>query len=1236
MTVRKTATKAAGGRPPAAERPLTDQQQAAMRTGVSIGLSAGAGCGKTSVLTRRFLSHLSPGTEAFELSQLVAITFTERAAREMRNRIRKECRSRLQNCPDDEVDHWLGLTRQLDTARVSTIHSFCASLLRANAVEAGLDPKFALFDEVAGSAFLRARIDEALQQRLAARDADAGTLVYEYDLNGTREILERLIAERYRLDFDHWRGQTAERLVQHWQKHWEQTAIPELMNDLQKSATAVSVIKLLQEHVPSHPVMQERRRILLDVLPRLAESNDPRASLELLRENALVQGGGAASAWPDPAAYNAVKDGLTELRNAIRKLLDNWDWNPVHARTAAEVGLAALRLVESIGTDYDRHKRAQAALDFDDLLLGARDLLRNHPAVRRRAAAGIGLLMVDEFQDTDPIQAEIVELLCGDDLLHGKLFLVGDVKQSIYRFRRADPAVFRRLRERLPEAGRLPLTTNFRSQPAILNFVNALFDGELGNDYEPLKAPAEPEKLTPKGPPIEFLFSSPDQNAGANEGESENADAAPAAKVKETVVDRRRREAEWIARRLKTILTDGVPRISEADAATDKPVLRTARCRDVVILFRAMTAVREYEEALRRHGLKYYVVGGQAFYAQQEVFDLVNLCRCLDDPDDEVALVGVLRSPFFSLSDDAVFALAEHVDLPNFAAPVRISLFARLRQPPPTWLSDEQRERVAFAGQVLSELRSQKDRLPLARLLTLAVDRTGYDAALLTEFLGERKLANLRKLIDLARQFDQSGLFTLADFVDQLQDAVGEETKESLAALHPESSDVIRLMSIHQSKGLEFPIVVIADMDRRSIDRAPSARFDLELGPLVGLRDKFDEPRDNLGMRLYQLRERAESLAETQRLLYVATTRAADWLILSANLTQAGKVSHPWLKLLSQRFDLQTGQPRTAPTHEGLSVLVKYADCLPKIAVHHSIPDLPHEKSPHAPRRVPLGKLREAVLAAEPAPPPAMLAEIPVDRMARVRFSVSDLEQADAALRGTESAPAEAAAGELDDVPRPSAMDSSDSILLGTLVHTVLEHAEYGATADIRQSQLDRASVAAGLEPGGRIHALAADCLAAFFASPACRELGMAAQVHREIEFLLAWPLVFATPASVATGAFLPAGSGESGGRHAAAPRLISGTLDCLAQTAEGAWVVIDYKTSRVSSDKADADFLAEYDMQLAIYALAVRAWLGQWPDRVELALLRDAARRVPFDAAAADWTSILSRIDAAMTSIIA
>src|SRR5262249_55056042 len=407
------------------------------------------------------------------------------------------------------------------------------------------------------------------------------------------------------------------------------------------------------------------------------------------------------------------------------------------------------------------------------------------------------------------IQNEIVRMLCGAGLLTGKLFVVGDAKQSIYRFRRAEPRVFHDLRESLPAAGRLPLSINFRSQPEILRFVNAVFDGALGPEYEPLEAVGT--QLSPK-PSIEFLLSAPSGD------DPDEDDLAPG---------RRRREGEWIASRLTQLLRDGVERVRERDAATGTLQLRAVRPKDIVILFRAMTDVRHYEEALRRHGLDYYVVGGRAFFAQQEVFDVVNMCRFLDDVDDEAALVGVLRSPFFSLSDDAIYALGPHpasaLEVPRPPpAPGALKLRAR----PPAHLSEGDQSRIRFAGDVLGELYEWKDRLPIARLLNLVIDRTGYDAALLTEFLGVRKLANLRKLIDMARQFDQSGLFTLGDFVDQLRDSVAAETHEALAATHPESSDVIRLMSIHQSKGLEFPVVVLADMDRPSNSQLPPARFD--------------------------------------------------------------------------------------------------------------------------------------------------------------------------------------------------------------------------------------------------------------------------------------------------------------------------------------------------------------------------------------------------------------------------
>ncbi|MFN0053924.1 MAG: UvrD-helicase domain-containing protein [Planctomycetales bacterium] len=1191
--------------------PLTAQQrQAIEERGVSIALSAGAGCGKTFVLTRRFLSDLEPGPNAIDFSQLVAITFTERAAREMRERIRKECRRRLDEAPPGEVDAWLTIVRQLDAARVSTIHSFCGSLLRMHAVEAGLDPRFKLLDETTSGSLLRRAVREGLHALLAGQDVDSHDLVVEFGMERVRSLLESLVLERYRIEFSAWRDKSAEELSAAWERLWRDEVAPQLLQRFLESATVQRVTEILREQVPDHPVMQERRLALLEALEELPLSSSPEAVLETILSQARVQGGGSAKVWSSPDVYDVIKTSFEALRKQVDRLLEQWRYAAEDLLPAAEMGMRLLRVLEQVGGTYDEQKRASGWLDFDDLLLGARNLLRDHDHVRRQVSSGIRLLLVDEFQDTDPIQSDLVKLLCGKALLNGKLFVVGDVKQSIYRFRRAEPQVFRKLRESIPPEGRLPLTMNFRSQPAILSFVNALFEGALGDTYEPLQPSCR--QISPE-PCIEFLWAT-----GASEAPVDSADEGDVATGRESVEIRRRREADWIARRLKQLVEDQEPRVRYRDSATGADSLRRLELKDIVILFRAMTDVRHYEAALRERGLDYYVVGGGAFFAQQEVFDVVNLCRTLDDPDDEVALVGVLRSPFFSLSDDALLALARQGGEGEANSPDRATLFETLVQSveevgkgPLCALSNEQRQRVSFAGQVLGDLHNRKDRLPLATLLTQAIERTGYDAALLTEFLGVRKLANLRKLIDQARSFDQTGLFTLADFVDRLQESVGEEIRESLAATHPESSNVIRLMSIHQSKGLEFPLVVIADMDRQGQERTPAARLDPVLGPLVALPEKFGQKRENLGLKLLRLQEQEESLAETRRLLYVATTRAADHLILSANLKNPGEVSHPWMALLAERFDLLTGQPRP-------ETLARHGAKLPDVRVHHAAPDVPPE--PPGARRggLPLSQFRALLESADAAPLPASLQPLPTFVPVHARLSVSEIRQRDAQRH--QRTPlvldeSDEARSPLDDPDEESlVIKGSAARLLGDIVHLVLERVELARPGDVPQLVARASAGFANVSPEVTREAVA--CVETFFGSPLAAEMAGARHCAREIEFCLPWTLKSAA-------------AGERG----APPRVrtITGKLDVLLQGADGNWSVVDYKTGRLPPGNGPQAMLLDYEMQLAIYALAVERLTGTFPVRAELVLLRDEARRVGFDPLQADWTLLKDRIDRAL-----
>jgi ATP-dependent exoDNAse (exonuclease V) beta subunit len=313
-----------------------------------------------------------------------------------------------------------------------------------------------------------------------------------------------------------------------------------------------------------------------------------------------------------------------------------------------------------------------------------------------------------------------------------------------------------------------------------------------------------------------------------------------------------------------------------------------------------MSNVALYESALRRHGLDYYLVGGRAFFAQQEIYDLLNLLRTLENPRDGVSLAGTLRSPFCCLSDEALVLLARHRDGP----------WAGLHDEATVGqLPDEQRPAAARARGNLDRWRALKDRLPIARLLGEVFAESGYDAAMQFEPLGDRKLANLWKLQEMARAFDRSGLFGLAEFIGRLGDMVASQPREEQAATQPENADVVRLMTIHQAKGLEFPVVFVPDVAARTGGaHQPVAHWDARLGCVA--RPPADEeppPFPDFAARLWKAREAVEEWHEDLRTLYVACTRARDYLVLSAALPDDFAPETAWMLALAERFDLRGG-----------------------------------------------------------------------------------------------------------------------------------------------------------------------------------------------------------------------------------------------------------------------------------------------------------------------------------------
>jgi ATP-dependent helicase/nuclease subunit A len=870
---------------PAAHDKLTAQQrEAVFRRGVSVVLSSGAGCGKTHVLTRRYLSHLEQ--DGAEVGQVVAITFTERAARAMRDRIRTAVLAHLDEAHDPEqVSRWEAHLRGLETAQISTIHAFCGNLLRQHAVEAGLDPRFDILQDYLAANLQRQALTDCLQGLLTADTPtghDLRELVLLYGWKPVVEVVQRLATEEDGPPRQRWLGKPPVEIAREWLAYARAELLSRYVAYLAAACPKVARCLWLLRTTPcTGPKMAANVSRLLQDVPRLAEAPDLAAAVKEMTEAAKV-GTERAKSWPSEAVYEVIKKAMEDFRGELPARLSLFTRTPEGLEAAVETGQRFARVAEEAVRAYRQLKRRNGVLDFQDLLVKARDLLRDHPDVRERLQRRILFLLIDELQDTDPVQMELVEHLAGAGLTQGTLFAVGDHSQSIYRFRRADVRIFRELKQRLPHEGRLGLTVNFRSQPALLDFVNILVGpgasvprANVLEDYEPLQAH---QAQVNSGPCVEFLWAPREAGDFATEA--------------------RTREADWIARRVAAMVGSREALVVERAGKT--ATLRPVRAGDVVLLFRAMSNVELYETALRRYGLDYYLVGGRAFFAQQEIYDLLNLLRALENPQDSVSLVGTLRSPFCCLSDEALFVLTRHREGP-WAGLHDEGTCARLPA--------EQRPRAYRARRFLGRWHALKDRVPIARLLGEVLADSGYDAATQFEFLGDRKLANLWKLIDMAREFDRSGLFGLAEFIARMGELVRTQPREEQAATQPENADVVRLMSIHQAKGLEFPVVVIPDLAAVGGGaQAPVAVWDLQLGCVARPPAEDPPPFSDLGWRFWEAAEAVEDWREDLRTLYVACTRAQDYLILSAALPPTFSPQTTWTLALAERFDLRTGR----------------------------------------------------------------------------------------------------------------------------------------------------------------------------------------------------------------------------------------------------------------------------------------------------------------------------------------
>lgn len=867
-----------------AERRPTPAQDAAIRSrGRALLVEAGAGTGKTWVLVERYVGMLADHPD-WPIESLVAITFTEKAAREMRNRIRE----RITALARRDGGIWLERRRALDRMQVSTIHGLCARLLRENALDAVVDPKFAVLDAF-DALLLQDEAVDRLVGRLADEDHPALELLAGHSLRIFRQQLSTLLDRRGSAAplfddlpspealFEQWRVALDEAAAQFWTA--ARRSDPRL-----EQVEALAGLEAAPEDRLTPSVLHAQQGLAA------AESGQlPTAAAAWLQINLV---GGRQAAWGGKEPLATLKESLRALRDVAREM--------TKAGLAAGAGEndreAAHRLHLwreiwlALEAEYQRLKAERYALDFDDLELLTVRMLQQEPRGARLQATldAYHHVMVDEFQDTNAAQRTIVYGLAPPDAA-GKLFIVGDAKQSIYRFRQAQVSVFSSTRDEIEAATGAPpiaLDRSFRSRPALIAALNEGFDrlfaplGERHLSFEAqpgaLSAHRDPIEI---GPPVEITLLP----ARDEQGERLSADEA------------RRWEAARIAARLRALRDEGYP-VGDG---------RPFDFGDGALLLRASSSFPIYEEALKRAGIPYLTVGGRGYYDRSEIQDLIGLLRALDNPNDDLSLAVALRSPLFALSDETLFRLRwqdRAGALRDEAAP----LLEALLDPPPcpdeAWL-------VAHAATLMTDLGALAGRLTIWELLRAVLDRTGFEATLARLDLdGGRRRPNVLKFLDLARGQGGVSLSLFLAHVDMLQ---GREAREGEALAGEAPSDALQLMTIHGAKGLEFPVVAVADLGRSGPSITPAP---LHLDPLYGITCDW-QGADGEWVRPASAEwarwmEKRLDAAEERRILYVACTRAADLLLLSGRPTSKGQDG---LGLLLGAWDLEIPPP--GPPH---------------------------------------------------------------------------------------------------------------------------------------------------------------------------------------------------------------------------------------------------------------------------------------------------------------------------------
>lgn len=790
---------------------LTDSQRKAIETiNKNVAVNAGAGSGKTRVLVERYIYILEKGNldQGKEIDSILAITFTKKAAAEMKERIRDRI---LEKSIEDK--RWKRIYYDMEKAHISTIHSFCSKILRENPIESSIDPTFRVLEDYESHKLLGEVIDNYINEGI---DKDKGlqgffsyftASVYESIANELRALYGKIRSTG--LDFNKVKDITLNTIDNMKVDEQLVSKIKDIFTQLISEARGNAKLKKLQDdeqwlefkdrHDYEEEYLTDTLEYLADFLGSIKGKEDPKYEL------------------------------LTCIKKACR----------LKEKKKRHIYEILLDMLIDIDKRYTEEKKKLGVLDYEDLQLKVLKLFENNE-IRQKYQEKFKYIMIDEFQDTNELQKKIVYKLCSkkSDLDCNNLFIVGDPKQSIYRFRGADVDVFYDVMgdiKRVSKIEPICLKDNFRTVDSIMDFVNTLFNNLMEGSYEELS----PNKKSPNEIDVEVL-------------EYDELEVPPGESPAEYS---KRFESRLIAKRIKELVNSG-----------------QYNYKDIAILFRSTTDNDIYEQALKEYGIPFYNVDGKGFYSTQEIQDLINGLKVINNRFDTLPLVGILRSPMFGLSDKTLYWLLRY----NRRNPLE-----GLKEDIPN-VPDTENNKAKKAYEILSKLNTLKSFVKVYDLISELVDKTYYIETWMLRFGSKQAAANIYKFIEMAREYSQRENSDLEGFLQYIEEKIQQEVEEGQAKVESEDGNTVKIMTIHKSKGLQFKVVVLPQMGKKFNIQSPNIIFDKKIG--IGI--KHPDELGNLSKDISYIysdileEDKKKDMEENKRILYVAMTRCEERLII--------------------------------------------------------------------------------------------------------------------------------------------------------------------------------------------------------------------------------------------------------------------------------------------------------------------------------------------------------------------